>query len=131
MSKYLEQYSFTPPDQDKRAVALAGVAIKNGVPMHDLRAVDMVERALLDPRWDFRTAKSIEEEGINERNVLPAELILSILTTTSVIARRSVLKSPSGQDLYTHRSRSQKSKERLRMMLLAYEDFTILFDKDL
>ncbi len=105
-NRYLERYEFSQPGLDAREAEFKPV-LENGVPMHDLRAVDMVEEALLDPRWGYRTAKGIERSVF----VLPHSLIASILEVTPCIARLTPLRK-NGEDAYAHREKPKSAAEK-------------------
>src|SRR5436190_23498316 len=110
MSSYLEKWRFTQPDLDSRDAAGQEAAKQNGIPLHDLRAVDMVGKALLNPKWDYRTANGIEQEIF-----LPIELIASILKSTPSIARKTAWKRTKSKktDIYAHPDRPKTKREKL------------------
>jgi hypothetical protein len=106
MSAYIESYKFSQPTKDQRQVALDEAARANGIPLHDLRAVDLVEQALLNPDYDYRTAAGIEKEVFK----LPFELIAAILAETPAIARLTPYEK-DGEQIYAHKTKPEDLRE--------------------
>jgi hypothetical protein len=108
MGAYQEQFSFSQPNKDVRQVELDQQAASAGVPLHDLRAIDMVERALLHPKYEYRTAEGIEKETF----ILPVELIEEVLRDTPSIARQTPFKS-GDRIIYAHAAKSKSVQEKI------------------
>jgi hypothetical protein len=97
---YLEQYEHSQPDMDQREAALQQATLDAGLPIHDLRAVDMVERALLNIQNRYRTSRGIEKEVC----ILPRGLIAAILKDTPSIARVTPFAKVKDEYVYAHRN---------------------------
>jgi RecA-family ATPase len=128
MTEYLKSYQSSIPESDNRGKELEEKTKKSGIPTHDLRAVDLVGRELLNKEWDFRTAQGIEKDVF----ILPGKLILDILNSTPVVVRKSILTNDKKQPIYTHRTRPKKLKEHLEeWRRMAARDYGFLYDKNL
>jgi hypothetical protein len=107
MSSYLEGYNFSPPAQDARQDEIDKQLALIGIPLHDFRAVDMVERALLHPKYAYRTAEGIEQEVFK----LPIELVDAILRDTPSIARETPFKYKE-RTVYAHATKPKSAMEK-------------------
>ena len=74
---------------------------------------DQAERrifeALEDPRWEWRTV-----QALSQASRLAADEVRRVLSRYPLLVRKSVLPSPSGDDLYTLQARHFERKSFLQ-----------------
>jgi len=77
-----------------------------------------LQAALDDPRWDFRTI-----DGLAAELGVQPDLIVELLARHGNIARKSILRSSDGRELYAGRTRRPTVREKLERIrsLLAQE----------
>jgi dihydroorotate dehydrogenase len=80
-------------------------------PSEEDRLVALLNCALTDPRWDFRTI-----DGLATELRLATDRVRSLIQAHPGVARRSVMGDRGGRDLFTARGRPPTVRERLERL---------------